>query len=83
MPSAKAQASSGRLVTGCAIRDPNEVGGDGITANAIVLGLIGTVPEECSSDAERYFSTGRIDTPSDIGAAAIYLASPEASWVTG
>ncbi|MFZ1295964.1 MAG: hypothetical protein WAR81_17285 [Pseudomonadales bacterium] len=48
-----------------------------------MLGLIGTVPEECSSDAERYFSTGRIDTPSDIGAAAIYLASPEASWVTG
>lgn len=60
-----------------------EFGRKGITANSIVLGLINTVPEEFSEGAEKYFSTGRIGTPEDIGAASVYLCSEEASWVTG
>jgi 2-hydroxycyclohexanecarboxyl-CoA dehydrogenase len=60
-----------------------ELGPNGVTANSIVLGLINTVPPEFSQGAEKYFSTGRIGTPEDIGAAAAYLASEEAAWVTG
>jgi len=60
-----------------------ELGPSGVTANSIVLGLINTVPPEFSEGAEKYFSTRRIGTPEDIGAAAVYLASEEASWVTG
>jgi len=60
-----------------------EFGKKGVTANSIVLGLINTVPEEFSDGAEKYYSTGRIGTPDDIGAAAVYLCSDEASWVTG
>ena len=60
-----------------------ELGPNGVTANSIVLGLIDTVPAEFSEGAEKYFSTGRIGTPADIGAAAAYLASEEAGWVTG
>ena len=60
-----------------------ELGPQGVTANSIVLGLINTVPPEYSRGAEKYFATGRIGTPADIGAAAAYLASEEAGWVTG
>jgi NAD(P)-dependent dehydrogenase (short-subunit alcohol dehydrogenase family) len=60
-----------------------EFGPGGITANSIVLGLINTVPPEFSKGAGRYFATGRIGTPQDIGAAAVYLSSEEAGWVTG
>lgn len=60
-----------------------ELGPRGVTANSIVLGLINTVPPEFAEGAEKYFATRRIGTPEDIGAAAAYLASEEASWVTG
>ncbi len=60
-----------------------EFGPAGITANAISLGLINTVPEEFSRGLEKHYATGRIGTPEDAGAAAVYLASVEASWVSG
>lgn len=60
-----------------------EHGRHGITANSIVLGLINTVPEEYSRGSEKYYATKRIGTPEDVAAAAVYLASEEASWVTG
>ncbi len=60
-----------------------ELGPDGITANAIALGLINTVPPEFSKGAESHYAVGRIGTPEDVGAACAYLASTEASWVSG
>jgi 3-oxoacyl-[acyl-carrier protein] reductase len=33
--------------------------------------------------AERRIPMGRLGTPGDIGAAAVYLAGDAASWVTG
>jgi NAD(P)-dependent dehydrogenase (short-subunit alcohol dehydrogenase family) len=60
-----------------------EFGPKGVTANTVVLGLINTVPDDFTKGAERHFATGRIGTPEDIGAACVYLASEEASWVTG
>lgn len=60
-----------------------EFGRSGVTANSIVLGLIDTVPEDFSKGAEKYFTVGRIGTPEDIAAAAVYLVSEEAGWVTG
>lgn len=60
-----------------------ELGPSGITANSIALGLINTVPPEYSKGAEKHYAVGRIGTPEDVGAACVYLASTEASWVSG
>jgi NAD(P)-dependent dehydrogenase (short-subunit alcohol dehydrogenase family) len=60
-----------------------ELGPAGITANSIALGLINTVPPEYSKGAESHYAVGRIGTPEDVGAACVYLASLEASWVSG
>lgn len=57
-----------------------ELGSKGITANAVVLGLINTVPPEFSEGLERFYSTRRIGTPEDIAAAVVYLGSEEAAW---
>lgn len=60
-----------------------ELGSSGITANSIALGLIDTVPEEYSRGAERQYAVGRIGSPEDVAAACVYLASQEASWMSG
>lgn len=60
-----------------------EVGCDHITANSIALGLMDNVPEEFTSKIIRGIPAGRLGTPQDAAAAVIYLASEEASWVTG
>jgi NAD(P)-dependent dehydrogenase (short-subunit alcohol dehydrogenase family) len=58
-----------------------EVGPLGVTANAVSLGRIG----DATTDPRlaRRFPVPRLGLPGDIGAAVVYLASDEASWVTG
>ncbi len=69
-------------------------GREGIRANSICPGYIQTPlmdqwlegledPEATMRDVMRFHPLGRIGTPADIAEAALFLASPAASWITG
>ena len=65
-----------------------EVASRGITVNCIAPGFIGTAMTDKLTDAQKEASLaqipmGRMGEPDEIGAAALYLASPEAGYVTG
>src|SRR5581483_4467396 len=60
-----------------------EVARFGVTANSIALGMMNTVSEEWAKQIVSRIPVGRLGTPDDLGAACAYLASEEASWVTG
>lgn len=60
-----------------------EVAPSGVTCNTVSLGLMNNVPPEFSEPIRQQHPTGRLGMPEDIGAAVVYLASDEASWVTG
>ena len=60
-----------------------EVAGDGVTANSIALGLMNNVPEEAAPTLVHAVPVGRLGDPDEIGACCVYLASNEASWMTG
>jgi 3-oxoacyl-[acyl-carrier protein] reductase len=67
-----------------------ELGRHGVTANAIAPGLIetGSLRELATFDqiAERAIrdnSIKRIGQPGDVAAAVLYLASPQAGFITG
>ena len=65
-----------------------EVGSREITVNAVAPGFIDTamtqaLPEETRAGLRRNIPLGRIGTPADIAAAALFLASPAAAYITG
>jgi len=65
-----------------------EVASRGITVNVIAPGYIGTAMTEKLTDDQKQamlgqIPVGRMGDPAEIGAAALYLASPEAGYVTG
>jgi NAD(P)-dependent dehydrogenase (short-subunit alcohol dehydrogenase family) len=62
-----------------------EVGGDGITVNAVALGSIASERRNQAEMAKlaRRYPMQRLGTPQDVAPAVLYLASDEASWVTG
>ena len=54
----------------------------GVTVNTISLGLVLDDPGMVEALAKT-IPVGRMGTPADVGALAVYLASDEASWLTG
>ena len=65
-----------------------EVASRGITVNCIAPGMIASPMTDALSDKQREsilasVPTGRLGAGAEIGAAAVYLASAEASYVTG
>ena len=65
-----------------------EVASRGITVNAVAPGFIATAMTDKLNEAQRaailgVVPAGRMGTPAEIAAAVLYLASPEAAYVTG
>lgn len=65
-----------------------EVASRGITVNCIAPGFIATPMTDAVSDDQKgkinaQIPAGRMGTPEEIAAAALYLASPQAGYVTG
>lgn len=64
-----------------------ETAADGITANTIALGMIDPATSGRTANHTRELAkripVGRVGQPHDAGALCAYLASEEASWITG
>ena len=55
----------------------------GVTANCLALGLMDNkTNREVTEHLARSVPVGRLGQPADVGAAVVYLASEEASWMT-
>jgi 3-oxoacyl-[acyl-carrier protein] reductase len=65
-----------------------EVGSRGITVNAVAPGFIDTdmtraLPEAQREALVKQIPAGRLGSPDDVAAAVVFLASPQASYITG
>jgi len=65
-----------------------EVASRGITVNCVAPGFIATLMTDALTDDQKAaingrIPTGRMGTPEEIAGAVLYLASPEAGYVTG
>ncbi len=65
-----------------------EMGSRGITANLVAPGLVRTeltkdIPQQVVDGAMQRILVGRLGTPEEIAAAAVFLASEEAGYITG
>jgi NAD(P)-dependent dehydrogenase (short-subunit alcohol dehydrogenase family) len=60
-----------------------EVACDGVTANVISLGFMNTMSGPFADKIRPSIPVGRLGTPEDLAAASVFLASAEASWITG
>ena len=65
-----------------------ELAGRSITVNAVAPGFIKTdmtekLPPEVIENAKKNIPLGEMGTPEDIAAAVLFLASPEAKYITG
>jgi NAD(P)-dependent dehydrogenase (short-subunit alcohol dehydrogenase family) len=56
---------------------------NGVTANSLALGLMQPENSGPVDALAKQIPVGRTGTPEDIGYACVYLASDEASWITG
>ncbi|WP_329791924.1 SDR family NAD(P)-dependent oxidoreductase [Lentzea sp. DG1S-22] len=60
-----------------------ELAPSGVTANTLALGLQSNVAGAATEMFAKRIPLRRLGTPEDVGAAVVYLASAEASWLTG
>ena len=65
-----------------------EVASRGITVNCVAPGMIKSpmvdkLPEEAQKKMLEHIPVGRIGTPEDVANCVVFLASPEASFITG
>jgi len=60
-----------------------EVAKSGVTANVISLGFMNTMSGPFAEKILPTVPVGRFGTPEDLGSATVFLASEEASWITG
>jgi 3-oxoacyl-[acyl-carrier protein] reductase len=87
-PGAMAYAAAKAGLLGLMRGLARELSGDGVTVNAVVPGFVqtefhGEITEDAIESITANVPAGRAGQPEDVAGAVRWLASPEASYVTG